>query len=271
MTSSTQKRRDEILEQLIQRGHVTVKDVAESLQVSEATVRRDLRHLADEGQSELVYGGAVLPRNHDFSYQAKSRRHAESKRIIGEIAATLVKDNDQILIDSGTTAFAMAEPLKRHRNVSVIVNSTRLATELARHPGLSVIMLGGHYRPDRMDTIGPLALTALDQLRGYAAFVGVDGLSREFGLTASDIESAHLYRLAIRNAREAILLADRSKFQTPSLFKIVEWDPISRVVTDALLDESWQEFLAERGIDLLCPETIESAAGETQTSATTAE
>ncbi|MFW5841202.1 MAG: DeoR/GlpR family DNA-binding transcription regulator, partial [Planctomycetota bacterium] len=256
MTSTTQKRREEILTQLLDRGHVTVKEVADQLSVSEATIRRDLRYLADQGQSELVYGGAVLPRDHDFSYQAKSRRHAESKRTIGEIAATLVRDNDQILIDSGTTAFTMADGLKRHRNVSVIVNSTRLATELSHHPGLSVIMLGGHYRPDRMDTIGPLALTALDQLRGYAAFVGVDGLSMEFGLTASDIESAHLYRLAIRNAREAILLADASKFKTPSLFKIVDWDPISRVVTDSTPSQQWQEFLAERGIDLLCPETI---------------
>ena len=233
MTSATRKRRDEILSQLLERGHVTVKDVADHLNVSEATIRRDLRALADGGQMELVYGGAVLPRNHDFSVQAKSLRHAEGKRTIGQIAATLVRDDDQILIDSGTTAFSMAEHLRRRR------------------------MLGGHYRPDRADTVGPLALTALDQLRGYTAFIGVDGLSREFGLTASDIESAHLYRLAIRNAREAILLADHSKFQTPSLFKIVDWDPISRVVTDRMPSQEWVGFMAERGIDLLCPETLE--------------
>jgi DeoR/GlpR family transcriptional regulator of sugar metabolism len=150
----------------------------------------------------------------------------------------------------------MAPELGRKRNLSVIVNSSRLAGELSRNSRTSVIMLGGHYRPDRMDTIGPLALTALDQLRGYAAFVGADGLSMDFGLTAGDIESAHLYRLAIRNAREAILLADHSKFKTPSLFKIVDWDPISRVVTDRMPSRQWMDFLQEHGIDLLCPETL---------------
>jgi DeoR family transcriptional regulator of aga operon len=258
MSNSTQKRRQEILSELYQRGHVTVKDVADRLEVSEATIRRDLRSLADAGQSELVYGGAVLPRNHDFSFQAKSLRHSQGKHRIGQIAASLVKDNDQVLIDSGTTAFAMADHLGPKRNLSVIVNSSRLAVELSRNGNASVILLGGHFRPDRMDTIGPLALTAIDQLRGYAAFVGVDGLSMEFGLTASDIESAHLYRLAIRNAREAILLADHSKFQTPSLFKIVDWDPVSRVVTDREPSDEWCAFLQDRGIDLLhpgnCPE-----------------
>jgi DeoR/GlpR family transcriptional regulator of sugar metabolism len=259
MTSATQKRREEILSELYERGHVTVKEAAQRLDVSEATIRRDLRSLADSGESELVYGGAILPRDHDFSFQAKSLRQPENKRLIGRIAATLVRDGDQVLIDSGTTALSMAAFLQRKRSLSVIVNSTRLAGELSRNARTSVIMLGGHYRPDRMDTIGPLALTALDQLRGYAAFVGVDGLSMEFGLTASDIESAHLYRLAIRNAREAILLADHSKFKTPSLFKIVEWGPISRVVTDRMPSEPWQEFLQERGIDLLCPETCPQA------------
>ncbi len=262
MTSATRKRREEILSELYERGHVTVKEVAERMDVSEATIRRDLRNLADSGKSELVYGGAILPRDHDFSFQAKSLRQPEDKRRIGQIAAKLVKDNDQILIDSGTTAFSMAPELGRKRNLSVIVNSTRLAGELSRNSRTSVIMLGGHYRPDRMDTIGPLALTALDQLRGYAAFVGADGLSMDFGLTAGDIESAHLYRLAIRNAREAILLADHSKFKTPSLFKIVDWDPISRVVTDRMPSRQWMDFLQEHGIDLLCPETLGAQAGQ---------
>ncbi|HHH75616.1 MAG TPA: DeoR/GlpR transcriptional regulator [Phycisphaerae bacterium] len=254
VTNTTKKRRDEIVAQLLSRGHVTVKETAAGMAVSDATVRRDLRALADESKCELVYGGAVLPRDSDFSFQAKSHRNVEAKAIVGQLAASLIKEDDQILIDSGTTAFEMAKHIGRKRSVSVIVNSSRLAAELAHTPGLSVVMLGGHYRPDRMDTIGPLAMTALDQLRGYAAFIGVDGLSMEFGLTASDIESAHLYRLAIKNAREAILLADHAKFQTPSLFKIVDWESVSRVVTDRKPDDKWMEFLTENGIDVIYPE-----------------
>ena len=121
--------------------------------------------------------------------------------------------------------------LKRKRGLSIIVNSARLALELDA-PGMSVILLGGQYRPDRMDTVGPLAIATLDQLRGYLCFIGADGLDMDFGPAAADIESADLNRLAVRNARETVLLVDHTKFAAPSLFKIVDWEPISRVVTD---------------------------------------
>ena len=118
---------------------------------------------------------------------------------------------------------------------------------------LSIITLGGQYRSDRMDTIGPLATSTLDQLRGYKAFLGADGLSMEFGVTAADIESAHLYRMAVRNARESILLVDHAKFLSPSLFKIVEWDAISRVITDSEPPAPWREFLDSHGIETIHP------------------
>ena len=253
MSYSSQQRNERILKQVYERGHVTVKALAGEMSVSEATIRRDLRVLADSGELELVYGGATLKRNSDFSFRSKATRNVEAKRIIGRLAAELLTDNDQIFIDSGTTCFEMAPFIRNRRGLSVIVNSVRLTVEFAENPGISVIALGGHYRPDRMDTIGPMATNALDQLRGYIAFVGADGLSMDFGLTAGDIDSAHLYRLATRNARESILLADHSKFLTPSLCKIVDWDAISRIVTDRPPPDEWTAFLESKGIDILCP------------------
>ena len=253
MAVSTQDRRDRILAHVYQAGHVSIKQFAAELAVSEATVRRDLRSLADSQQVELVYGGAAMKRASDFSFRAKAVRNVEGKRIVGRLAAGLIADGDQVFIDSGTTTFEMAPLLKGRRGLSVIVNSVRLVAELADAPGLSIIQLAGSYRPDRMDTIGPLAISTLDQLRGYQAFIGADGLSMDFGLTASDIESAYLYRLAIRNARQTILLVDHSKFQTPSLYKIVDWEAIGWVVTDAPPSPEWMEFLAARKIDVIVP------------------
>jgi DeoR/GlpR family transcriptional regulator of sugar metabolism len=252
MTPVAKKRRDVVLAMLYEQGHVAVKDLASSLDTSESTVRRLLHALADEGQLELVHGGAVLPRVKDFSYSSKSERQTDAKRVIGRLAAELVADGDQILIDSGTTSFEIVPFVKTRQALSVIVNSSRHAMEL-NGPGISTILLGGQYRPDRMDTIGPMALTALDQLRGYMAFIGVDGLSMDFGLTASDIDSAHLYRQAIRNAREAVLVADHSKFLTPSLYKIVDFDAVSRVVTDRPPSPEWRDFLADKGITVISP------------------
>jgi len=250
MESSPQQRKAQIMAEVFEKRHVTARDLAAALDVSEATVRRDLKALADDHQVDLVYGGATLRPTSDFSFRSKGQRHVEAKRAIGKIAAGLVHDGEHIFLDSGTTSFEMAPFLKRRRGLNIIVNSARLALELDS-PGVQVILLGGLYRPDRMDTTGPLATSTLEQLRGYVAFIGADGLHREFGLAASDIESAQLYRLAVGNARETVLLADHSKFTSPSLYKIVDWDRISRVVTDSEPVAEWSEFFRQRNIEVL--------------------
>ncbi len=253
MSLTSKQRKDQILAEILSHGHIEVKKLSQVLSVSDATVRRDLRALSDEGQIELTYGGATLPRPSDFSFRSKAVRNVEAKRLIGRLAVELVLDDEHIFLDSGTTCFEMCPNLKRRRGLQVVVNSNRLATELGGHPEISVIMTGGHYRPERMDSVGPLATATIEQLRGYVAFIGADGLSMDFGVTASDIESAHLYRLAIRNARETMLLVDHSKFLSPSLFKICEFEDISRIITDQRPLPEWLEFLNSRGVDLVYP------------------
>lgn len=253
MSLSTTQRRDFIRRRILDHGQVEVKRLAQEMSVSDATVRRDLRFLADEAQVELVYGGATLPRATDFSFRSKALRNVEAKRVIGDMAAALVADNEHVFVDSGTTCFEMCRQLRRRRGLQVIVNSSRLAVELGSSKEISVILIGGQYRPERMDSVGPLATATIEQLRGFLAFIGADGLSQDFGVSASDMESAHLYRQVIRNARETILVVDHTKFLTPSLFKICEIDDVSRVVTDQKPLDDWHDFLVGRGIEVVYP------------------
>jgi DeoR/GlpR family transcriptional regulator of sugar metabolism len=164
----------------------------------------------------------------------------------------------QLFVDSGTTCFEMAPLLSRKRGLSVVLNSARLALEL-KAPDMNLIMLGGQFRPERMDTVGPITLANLEQLRGFTAFIGADGLSMDFGPAAVDMESAHLYRLAIANARETVLLVDHTKFEAPSLFRIVEWDRIDHVVTDRPPAPEWVDFFANQNIDIHHPDAAEFA------------
>ncbi len=253
MNASAQQRRQRILDEVFARRSVTVVALAQAVEASEATIRRDLKALADEGQIDLVYGGATIRRASDFSFRSKQQRNIEAKQIIGRLAADLVRDNDQVFLDSGTTCFEIVPFLKRKRALSVIANSARLALELDG-PNTNVILIGGQYRPDRMDCVGPLAASNLEQLRGYLCFIGADGVSPDFGPAASDLESAHLNRLAVLNSRETILVADATKFATASLFKIVDWDRISRVVTETRPDEHWMTFFETRGISVVLPQ-----------------
>lgn len=127
---------------------------------------------------------------------------------------------------------------------------------------MNLIVIGGQYRPDRLDNVGPLAMATLEQLRGYVAFIGADGVSMDFGVTASDIDSAHLHRRAIENARSTVLLIDHSKLYVPSLYKITEIESISRIVTDRPPSAEWLDFFARKGIEVIAPE--ESEAREPQ-------
>lgn len=251
-TPSALQRRDTILGRIQDKGHVAVRELAELIGVSEATVRRDLRQLADERSLELVYGGATTRRQTEHSLQARAARNRRAKQIVGRLAAELVQDGDTLFVDPGTTCYEMLEGLMKRRPLTVIANSTRLSQDLAAHPECEVVLIGGHYRPDRMDTCGPLAANSIDQMRGYRAFIGTDGLSVEFGVSANDIQTAYLFQHVIRNARETILLVDHTKLAAPSLFRICGIEDVSRVVIDRDPGPEWREALTALGIDLIC-------------------
>ena len=164
MNSDSRERRQKIIAEVFKRKHVTAPDLATEMDVSQATIRRDFRALADSGQLNLVYGGATVVQHKDYSFGSKYQRNSEAKQIIAALAAGMIADGDQLLLDSGTTCYKVAGFLRNKRGLSVIVNSLPLALELGV-PGTSVILLGGKYRQERMDTVGPLCINSLDQLR----------------------------------------------------------------------------------------------------------
>ncbi len=183
MSQATAERRKLIMSQLLEQRQVTVKDLAAAMEVSDATVRRDLKALADEQGLKLVHGGAALPRERDFSYQARLLRSSQEKKVIGSLASKLMRDGEHVFLDSGTTCSELVPYVKQMHDVTILTNSARLALELDAS-GVQLYLIGGEYRPDRMDTIGPLAVSTLNQVRGYTAFIGADGLSMDFGPSA---------------------------------------------------------------------------------------
>ena len=244
--------------QLLENKEVTVRELAGQMEVSDATVRRDLKALADEQELELHHGGATLSPNCDYSYHAKSLRASAEKQIIGRLAGELLQDGDHIFLDSGTTCSQLVPYVKRLLNMTLLANSSRLALEL-KGSNSRLFLIGGEYRPHRMDTVGPMAQATLKGVRGYVAFIGADGLSMDFGPSASDVDSAHLHRIVVENAKSTVLLVDHTKLGNPSLFQIAEWDRISKVVTDRAPDGAWKEFLEQRGIELLYPSSKQTA------------
>jgi DeoR/GlpR family transcriptional regulator of sugar metabolism len=239
-------RKKVILQRLEQEGFVLVKEVADELAISETTIRRDLNELDSLGLCKQVYGGAARIESEQpglsFHIHNRSTHNTTEKRRIGRMAADLVHDNDILYIDPGTTSWEMIPWLKEKRNLTIISNSVRLLQCLDSIGHHSIIQLGGTLRPERLDTIGTLAQIGIEQLRGFKAFQGGDGLDLGFGLSAIDQESAQIARVILSNAREICVLADHSKFDNPSLlYKIIELEKINHLITDQPLAPQWDE------------------------------
>jgi len=246
MGHSFELRKKCILEHLEREGSVLVKDIAAKLGVSETTIRRDLNELDGQKMLRQVYGGAVrLERSSPafrFSWSNRSTQEIDAKRKIGRCAAGLVNDDDILYIDPGTTSWEMIPYLKNKRNLTIISNSVRIqqCTEFIGHH--TILQLGGTFRPDRLDTVGALAIMGLEQLRGYKAFQGGDGMDIEFGLSAIDHESALIAKTALAKARGVYVIVDHTKFDNPSLlFKITGIESINYIITDRPLSDAWTE------------------------------
>jgi DeoR/GlpR family transcriptional regulator of sugar metabolism len=252
MSASARQRREKILACIRQNSQVSVKALAASLVASEPTIRRDLRALAAQGHVMLVYGGATLTPEKDNSFRSRSQQNIEAKKTIGRLAAGFVKDGDTILLDSGSTTASMLPFLKSSRGLTIITHSARLALEI-EVPTASVILIGGAYRQHLMDTVGPLAAANFEHLRGYTAFIGASGMDKEFGLTATEAESAHINSLTVRNAARTILLVDYTKFTKSCVFKVAGFESISAVVCDQPPPPDWRDFFASRGIPVVSP------------------
>ena len=254
------RRKDEILRILYEQGHVEVRPLSEILNVSEATTRRDLRRMSDEGLLELVYGGATLPRNGNYSIRSRQTRNTEAKRVIGQLAAGLVRNGDSLFIDSGTTCACMVPNLLTRQDLSIITNSNLVAAEIGERTNFNVLQLGGKFRFERMDSVGPFAQMIVEQLSGYRAFIGADGLALDIGMTSTDVDTAYLYRSVVLHASETTLLVDHTKFNAPALYKILGLDTVNRVVTDQPPPSEWMDLLERNGIDLILPQPAAEAA-----------
>lgn len=260
-----EQRKKIILDTLEREGSLLVKEFAAELEISETTVRRDLNELDSEGLLKQVYGGAVRldpgPRSLNIPVAQRSTQAIEAKRQIGRCAAELVNDGDIVYIDPGTTSWEMIPYLKPKRNLTIISNSVRLLQCLDFIGHHNIIQLGGTLRPDRLDTVGTLSQLCIEQLRGYKAFQGGDGIDIDFGLSAVDHESALIAKVILGAAREVVVLADHTKFDNPSmLYKIVDIDKINYLVTDMPLSPAWNAKCARAGLRVVVADTPKEGA-----------
>lgn len=248
---SIAERHQYILEQIRQKGHVKVQELSKTLEVSEVTIRKDLKHLEARKMLYRNHGSASSMSSiiQDRHIDDKEKINQEEKANIAREAAQLIKNNDKILVASGTTLLAFANAINATEEViTLITSSVKVSLTLCYNPNIEVIQLGGIMRKNSVSIIGHYAENILESLSCNKLFLGVDGIDLEYGLTTSNIDEARINQQMIRASQEIIILADSSKFGKRGFCKICDIDKVHHIITDKNAPAHIIEMLREREI-----------------------
>ncbi|MEW2252674.1 DeoR/GlpR family DNA-binding transcription regulator [Streptomyces sp. NPDC006975] len=245
------ERRDHLLGLLARNGKIVAKDVAAELGISEDSVRRDLRDLAAEGLCQRVYGGALPVSPAVADYQARQTVAADGKQKVAVAAAGLVRRDSALILDGGTTALAVARALPKDLACTVITHSPTVAAALLDHPQAELYLLGGRVFKHSAVTCGAAAVEAAQNVSADVCMLGVTGVHPEAGLTTGDAEEAAMKRALSARAAETYILASREKIGTASRYRVLSWENITGLITDADPDDTVVEQLKGLGVDIL--------------------
>ena len=241
-----------ILEALANDGSVGVTDLATQLDVSAATVRRDLEFLEHQRMLTRTHGGAVAEGVlYELPLRYKSARHQEEKKRIAAEAATRVADGVAIGLTGGTTTTEVARAVIDRQRLTVVTNALNIASELAIRPNLKLVVTGGYARAESYELVGPLAEQALAGLNLDVVFLGVDGISPTAGITTHHEVEAHTNLALIERARHVVVVTDSSKIGLVAFAQICPIDRVHEVITDAGADRGLLAELREAGVDVV--------------------
>jgi DeoR/GlpR family transcriptional regulator of sugar metabolism len=229
-----EERLQQILDAVHENGRVTVAELGLRFEVSEITIRRDLRELAEQGLLRRAHGGALstAPTSPDPPViRRMSERNAYKERI-GQAAAKLVADGESVFIGSGSTTAYTIRHLAQHKDLTVVTNALNVATELASAEHITVVVLGGMLRASELSLIGHITEQALKEVRVDKAIIGIPAISLEAGLTNDYLPEVMTDRAIIDAAAKLILVADHTKFDKVSSAYLAPFERVDTLVTD---------------------------------------
>lgn len=253
MLLNSRKRQEQIAALLESRQHCGVMELAQRFGVSDMTIRRDLRALADHGRAIRTHGGAAASSKVSFEFEFLRRRRTQesAKQAVGAAAAKLVRDGDKVLLDSGTTTLALAQHLKSKQNLTIITTSLPVASTLQFCAGVRVLLLGGYVRADSPDLIGALTEFNLEQLRADVAILGADAVDERGAVYHESPETSRLVAKMAAAAQRVYVVADSSKIGRTALMKSGSLSRWNGLVTDSKLPKAMAAALKRGGVQVI--------------------
>ncbi|MCI1779639.1 MAG: DeoR/GlpR family DNA-binding transcription regulator [Bacteroidales bacterium] len=250
---TAKERRSQIIDLLHKKDRFSIKEMVKMYGISEVSIRKDLAILEEQKFLIRVKGGAVLVKQDNYTdipISNKTQRKIREKQLIGEKAASLIKNGETIIIDSGTTSLQVANNLSEFDNLTIITNGINIASRLAEYDKFNVIVLGGYLRNESLSTIGIQAESTMKSHFCDKLFLGVDSCNFTRGLSTPNAEEARLNQTMIEAADEVIAIMDSSKFEKKSFSFIAPLSAINTIVTDSGISQESRDNIERQGIKL---------------------
>jgi DeoR/GlpR family transcriptional regulator of sugar metabolism len=244
-----EERHDFIIKSLKSNQSVKLGELSEALAVSEDTIRRDIEGLAKNGLLTKVRGGAIPHSPNAHSFQERIHISENEKGVIAQKALPMIKPGDTILLDGGTTTFALAGLLDMP--LTVITNNIPVAALLAGKKNMEVIITGGRILADSQATVGSYAISLLEQSHVDICFLGICSLHHQIGVTSIDYFECEMKRAMVKCADQIVALTGHDKIGTSEAYKICPIDKLDTIITDIDPDNEMFESYRQQNIQIL--------------------
>ncbi|MXV37375.1 DeoR family transcriptional regulator [Flavobacteriaceae bacterium Ap0902] len=246
------QRQTKIIEFLEDKEFVSVKDLAEALDVSMVTIRKDLSILERNGYLYRTHGGASKKDRYAFERPVNEKQtiQVEEKAQIAKKAATFVSENDFLVLGSGTTVNYLAKELLKMNRLTVCTPSLNVSMTLAENLLINIIQIGGELRKSSHSVIGSIAENGIRQFSSHLLFLGVDGIDLKFGISTSNAAEAKLNQVMIEQSDKVVVLADSTKINKKGFGKIADIDCVDILITTKSADAQYLKALEENGIEV---------------------
>jgi DeoR/GlpR family transcriptional regulator of sugar metabolism len=250
----TTQRKKLILSRLARDGQLIAKDLAREFDTSEDTIRRDLRELAQAGKLQRVHGGALPASAAVGDLQARESVSPQEKIALGRFGAAMIERGQVVILDGGTTALQVARHLDPALRATIVTHSPTVAVQLAEHPLVDIIVLGGRLFRHSMVGVGASVIDAASRMRADLYFMGVTGVHPEAGLSTGDAEEAAVKRALHERAAETVVLASSEKLLAASPFVVAALGEISLLVVPSKTARRTVHALRKGGVKIKkCP------------------
>jgi DeoR/GlpR family transcriptional regulator of sugar metabolism len=246
------ERRSKIISLLNEKKSILVQETAALFNVTEETIRRDLKVLEEQELLIRTHGGAVL--SDDIKTEApleiREGINIKGKGAIGRQAARLVNNGDTIMLDASTSALYVAKHLKNKKGLTVITNAERIIIELVDCDNITLISTGGIIRSKSLSYVGRTAENAINSYHADKLFFSCKGFSPKRGLTDSNEQESDIRKLMLKCSETAVFLCDHTKLDKVGYVTTAQMEDINYFITDQALPEGWQAEIEAYGIKL---------------------